>query len=72
MEEKEKPRISRLTAIITDFQSKRMITAKYLAKKYEVSVRTIYRDIQTLERSGIPIITEEGKGYALMEGYHLP
>ncbi|MEM7298248.1 MAG: WYL domain-containing protein [Bacteroidota bacterium] len=37
-----------------------------------MSVRTIYRDIRTLEQSGIPIITEEGKGYAIMEGYHLP
>jgi len=43
-----------------------------LAEKYNVSVRTIYRDIRTLEQSGIPIITEEGKGYSLMEGYQLP
>ncbi len=72
MGEKEKPRISRLTAIITQLQSKRIITASYLAAKHNVSVRTIYRDIRTLEKSGIPIITEEGKGYALMEGYQLP
>ncbi|MEM7086939.1 MAG: WYL domain-containing protein [Bacteroidota bacterium] len=72
MEEKEKPRLSRLTAILTQLQSKRIITAKQLAEKHNVSVRTIYRDIRTLERSGIPIVTEEGKGYAIMEGYHLP
>lgn len=72
MEEKEKPRLSRLTAIITQLQSGRVITATYLAEKYEVSVRTIYRDMRTLEKSGIPIITEEGKGYSLMEGYQLP
>lgn len=72
MEEKEKPRISRLTAIITQLQSKRIVTATYLADKHQVSVRTIYRDIRTLEKSGIPIITEEGKGYSLMEGYQLP
>ena len=72
MEEKEKPRISRLTAIITQLQSKRLITAKYLSEKHQVSIRTIYRDIRTLEKSGIPIITEEGKGYSIMEGYHLP
>lgn len=69
---KEKPRLSRLTAIITQLQSKRIVTARYLAEKHKVSVRTIYRDIRTLEKSGIPIITEEGKGYALMEGYQLP
>ncbi len=72
MEENEKPRLSRLTAIITQLQSKRLITAKQLAEKHNVSIRTIYRDIRTLEKSGIPIITEEGKGYSIMEGYHLP
>ncbi len=72
MEEKEKPRLSRLTAIITQLQSKRIVTATYLAEKHGVSVRTIYRDIRTLEKSGIPIVTEEGKGYSIMEGYHLP
>jgi len=72
MEEKEKPRLSRLTAIITQLQSKRLITARYLAEKHNVSIRTIYRDISTLEKSGIPIVTEEGKGYSLMEGYQLP
>lgn len=72
MEEKEKPRLARLTAIITQLQSKRVITAKYLAEKHNVSIRTIYRDIRTLEKSGIPIVTEEGKGFSIMEGYHLP
>ena len=72
MEEQEKPRLSRLTAIITQLQSKRVVTASYLAERHNVSVRTIYRDIRTLEKSGIPIVTEEGKGYSIMEGYHLP
>ena len=72
MEEKEKPRLARLTAIITQLQSKRLITAKQLAERHHVSVRTIYRDIRTLEHSGIPLVTEDGKGYSLMEGYHLP
>lgn len=72
MEEKEKPRLSRLTAILTQLQSKRLITAKQLAAKHDVSIRTIYRDIRTLEKSGIPIVIEEGKGYSIMEGYHLP
>lgn len=72
MKEKEKPRLARLTAIITQLQSKRIITANFLAEKHNVSVRTIYRDIRTLEKSGIPIVTEEGRGYSIMEGYHLP
>nr|WP_299170432.1 YafY family protein [uncultured Allomuricauda sp.] len=68
----EKPRLSRLTAILTQLQSSRIVTAKTLAEKHKVSVRTIYRDIRTLEKSGVPIITEEGKGYSMMEGYQLP
>lgn len=72
MDDKEKPRLSRLTAILTQLQSKRIITARFLAEKHHVSLRTIYRDIRTLEKSGIPIVTEEGKGYSIMEGYHLP
>lgn len=68
----EKPRLARLTAIITQLQSKKLVTANYLAEKHNVSIRTIYRDIRTLEKSGIPLITEEGKGYSIMEGYHLP
>jgi len=65
-------RLSRLTAILTQLQTKRLLTATELAGKYAVSVRTIYRDIRALEQSGVPILTEEGKGYTLMEGYRVP
>ena len=65
-------RLSRLTSILTQLQSKRLVTATELAEKYNVSVRTIYRDIRSLEASGIPICTEEGRGYSLLEGYTLP
>tara|TARA_B100000678_G_scaffold100803_1_gene84094 strand:- start:326 stop:1021 length:696 start_codon:yes stop_codon:yes gene_type:complete len=65
-------RLSRLTAILTQLQTKRLVTATALARKFSVSVRTIYRDIRALEQAGVPIITEEGKGYLLMEGYTIP
>lgn len=65
-------RISRLTAILIQLQTKRLLTARALADKFGMSVRTIYRDIKTLEQAGVPIITEEGKGYRLMEGYRVP
>ena len=65
-------RLSRLTAILTQLQTKRLVTATALASKFSVSVRTIYRDIRVLEQAGVPIITEEGKGYLLMEGYTIP
>ncbi len=69
---KDKPRLTRLTAIMTQLQSKRLVTARDIAEKHGVSIRTVYRDIRTLEQSGIPIQTEEGKGYSIMEGYRLP
>lgn len=68
----EKPRLSRLMAIVTQLQSGRIITARDIAERHQVSIRTIYRDIKTLERSGIPIVTEEGKGFSLVEGFRIP
>jgi predicted DNA-binding transcriptional regulator YafY len=70
--DKETSRLSRLMAMVTLLQSRKLSTSTQLAKKFKVSVRTIYRNIRALEQSGIPIITEEGKGYSLMEGYTLP
>jgi predicted DNA-binding transcriptional regulator YafY len=52
--------------------TKRILTAPELAAKFSVSIRTIYRDIRALEQSGVPILTEEGRGYSLMEHYRLP
>jgi predicted DNA-binding transcriptional regulator YafY len=72
MEGDDVKRISRLTAILTQLQTKRRLTAASLADKFGVSTRTIYRDIKTLEKAGVPILTEEGKGYSLMEGYRIP
>jgi predicted DNA-binding transcriptional regulator YafY len=72
MNDNDTKRLSRLTAILTQLQTKRIMTSTYLSEKYGVSVRTIYRDIRALEKSGVPILTEEGKGYTLMEGYRVP
>jgi predicted DNA-binding transcriptional regulator YafY len=72
MEDNDLKRLSRLTAILTQFQTKRLITATSLAEKFGVSMRTIYRDIKALEQAGVPILTEDGKGYTLMEGYRIP
>ncbi|WP_313385458.1 YafY family protein [Chishuiella sp.] len=72
MSENENKRLTRLTAILTYLQTKRLITAIILAKRFDVSLRTIYRDIKTLEQAGVPILTEDGKGYTLMEGYRMP
>lgn len=72
MRDNDIKRLPRLTAILTQLQTKRLLTSKELAKKYAVSIRTIYRDINALIQSGVPIFTEDGKGYSLMEGYRIP
>ncbi|KEO71684.1 helix-turn-helix transcriptional regulator [Anditalea andensis] len=72
MNENDTKRLSRLTAILTQLQTRRLLTATGLADKFKVSIRTIYRDIRALEQAGVPIVTEEGKGYTLMEGYKIP
>ena len=72
MNEKPTTRLSRLTSIVTQLQSKRVLTAREIAEKHHVSIRTVYRDIRALESSGIPIVTEEGKGYSIMQGFNLP
>lgn len=61
--------LSRLLSILTILKSKRITTGTELAKKFDVSLRTIYRDIKKLEESGVPIITIEGRGYSIMAGY---
>ncbi len=48
------------------------MTATDIAKKFDISIRTVYRDIRTLASSGVPVLTIEGKGYSVMEGYTLP
>lgn len=65
-------RFDRIVAILVQLQSKRIVKAQELADRFEVSLRTIYRDIRTLEASGVPIISEAGVGYSIMEGYRLP
>lgn len=72
MDYSETNRLSRLTAILIQLQTKRVVTASELANKFDVSKRTIYRDIKALEQSGVPVLTVEGKGYSLMEGYKIP
>ncbi|MCU0451144.1 MAG: effector binding domain-containing protein [Bernardetiaceae bacterium] len=65
-------RLPRLAAMMLQLQSKRLVTAPQLARRFGVSVRTIYRDLRALEEAGVPVLTEEGRGYRLVDGYHLP
>lgn len=65
-------RIDRLTGMILLLQSQRVITAERIAAHFEVSVRTVYRDLAALGEAGVPIVAEAGVGYSLMRGYHMP
>lgn len=65
--------IHRLLEMVYLLLDKKKVTAKELSEKFEVSERTIYRDLQTLSASGIPIYTMKGKdgGISLMDSYVL-
>lgn len=65
--------INRLFEIIYILLNKKTTTAKELAERFEVSVRTIYRDIDTLSAAGIPIYASQGKGggISLLDDYVL-
>lgn len=72
MQDTDTKRLTRLIAILTQLQAKKIITSAHLSQKFGVSVRTIYRDIKTLVGAGVPIIAIERKGYTLMKGYRMP
>lgn len=65
-------RLQRLTAILIHLQSKKVVTAAELADRFDISQRTVYRDIRSLEEAGVPIGAEAGMGYYIVDGYHLP
>ena len=62
----------RIIGIITVLQRKGKVTMPYLAKKFEVSRRTIARDIETICAAGIPIVTSQGTdgGVEIMKGFN--
>ncbi len=65
-------RADRLFQIVQLLRGGRLVTAKMLADKLEVSERTIYRDIVDLQGSGVPVEGEAGVGYLMRDGYELP
>jgi predicted DNA-binding transcriptional regulator YafY len=64
-------RASRLLSILTTLQARGRVTAGELSDECEVSLRTIYRDIDALSAAGIPVYSERGSegGYRLLDGY---
>lgn len=66
-------KLERLLAIVMTLLSRRRVHAKELAEMYEVSVRTIYRDIEAINMAGIPVVTYQGHqgGIGLDDRYRL-
>jgi predicted DNA-binding transcriptional regulator YafY len=65
-------RIDRLLGILTLLQSKKYVPAEKIADKFQISTRTVYRDIKALAELGIPVSFEAPKGYFVVQGYFLP
>jgi len=65
-------RVDRLMGYLLLFQSRGLMRAQDFADQFEISERTVYRDIQALSEVGVPIMAMPGEGYRLMEGYYLP
>lgn len=65
-------RLPRLTQILLQLQAGRSVTAGQLAERFGVSLRTIYRDIRTLEEAGVPILGQARSGYHLLADYRIP
>lgn len=67
-------RLDRALGILLFLRGNKEVSAQELARRFEVSSRTIYRDIETLSALGVPIYAERGRagGFRLLEGYFLP
>lgn len=65
-------RMDRLLGIVLELQRRGTVRAEDLAAKFETSKRTIYRDVQALCETGVPVMSQAGVGYGLVEGYFLP
>jgi predicted DNA-binding transcriptional regulator YafY len=65
-------RADRLFQIVQLIRGRRLTTAAYLARRLEVSERTVYRDVADLQHQGVPIEGEAGVGYRLGQGFELP
>ncbi|TSJ42313.1 helix-turn-helix transcriptional regulator [Fluviicola chungangensis] len=65
-------RVDRLFGIVTLLQSRKYVSAERISEKFEISVRTVYRDIKAIGEAGIPVSFEPNRGYFIIPGYFTP
>ena len=65
-------RIDRMLATILLLQGRRLIKAEDIAAHFEISLRTVYRDVAALSEAGVPVVAEAGVGYSLLKSYSMP
>lgn len=65
-------RVNRLLQLITLLQTRTGWDGQSLARELEISTRTLFRDLNTLEQAGIPCRSDEGGGYRIQQGFFLP
>lgn len=65
-------KFDRVIATLILLQTRKIIKASFISERFGISLRTVYRDINTLKNAGIPIIGDPGVGYSIMDGYRLP
>lgn len=65
-------RVDRLFGIVTLLQARKYVTAEHISKQFDISIRTVYRDIKAVGEAGIPVSFEPNKGYYIVSGYFTP
>jgi len=65
-------KFDRVISTLVLLQTRKVIKAMTISERFDISLRTVYRDIRTLKNAGIPIIGDPGIGYSIMDGYRMP
>lgn len=65
-------RFDRVFSTLVLLQTRRVLKAMTIAERFDISLRTVYRDVRTLKNAGVPIIGDPGIGYSITDGYRLP
>lgn len=65
-------KFDRVISTLVLLQTRSILKASTISERFDVSLRTVYRDISTLKNAGVPISGDPGIGYSIVDGYRLP